>query len=237
MAQKANTPATKTRKPRAAKVAAPKVAGPDMAQFDAVLRSYDKADAEAKRTGDEFALAKIVRDNQLIAFTDRYKSIFGQDQKDFALIRNDRDAKKRGEHCLAFRDMVAAFRLDDAERAVMNDPAQKWSRTNDEGKREFGPAWAIEKKLNNWIGRLLADALPILSGEVALVEDADGNKAKAKRAPRTTKPKIDQWLGKIGDVVKSMKKDKASDKPEVSNHDPHIKALETVLKDLTAAYK
>ena len=223
--------ATAPRKPRAAKVG-----GPDLTAFDAVLRSYDQADIEATRKGEEFADAKQAREAQLIAFVDRYTTIF-EGQKDFALIRNDRDVKKRGEYCLAFRDRVAAFRLDDAERATLNDPAQKWSRTNDQGKREFGPAWAIERKLTNWIGRLLSDALPILSGEVALIEDADGNKAKAERAPRTTKPKVDQWIGKIGDVVKAMKKDKASDKPEASNHDPHIKALETVLKDLTAAYK
>jgi len=212
-------------------------AAPNVAAFADILRAYDSADALASGKAQEFADAKQARDTQLIAFVDKYRAIFGQDVKTFAAIRNGQ-GKDKGEHCDAFRAQVAAFRLSDEERATIADPAQRWTRTNTEsGKREFGPAWALEKKLTNWIGRLLSDALPILAGEVQLVVDADGNKAKAERAPRTTKPKADQYIGKLGDVVKALRKDMSSDKPELSNHEAFIKALESVVKNMTTAWK
>ena len=229
-----NAPAAKTRKPRATKA---KAAAPNVAAFAEVLRAYDSADALASGKAQEFSDAKQARESQLIAFVDKYRAVFGQDVKSFAAIRNGQ-GKDKGEYCEAFRAQVAAFRLDDTERATMADPAQRWTRTNSEsGKREFGPAWALEKKLTNWIGRLLSDALPILAGEVQLVVDADGNKAKAERAPRTTKPKADQYIGKLGDVVKALRKDKDSGKPELSGHDAIIKDLEAIIKAMTTAWK
>lgn len=197
------------------------------------LRAYGDAAAKADKKQAEMESLQVIRDKMVIRFADEYRANFGSTS--FAAIRTGQGDKK-GAMADAFAMQVANILLSAADFQKYANPANHITKTVD-GKRVYGAAHNLKTRVNIWIKRLLDSAEPILTGKVQTVEDADGNKAVAPRGKSEQKPLKDRIELKLGEILKSVIRDKGLTAPEITKHDEARRIFDTALADFKALLK